>query len=133
VLGLGIGIPVWGGNQALVNSIDKKIMREQIEFDYQKRMIENELQQALTSYQFTRKQIKLYQPFEINDLEDKFNRLERDFRKELIDLLTYIELDKQIAETVSMTFQAQMDVVNAISKITNLTGRDDLPELLMNQ
>ncbi len=132
-LGLGIGIPVWGGNQALVNSLDKKILKEQTELNYQRKFTELALNQAFVDYQSARKQIKLYQPTEITELEEKFKNLELDFKKELIDLLTFIELDKQIAETADLTFQAQTELITSISKITLLTGREDLPELLLKQ
>jgi outer membrane protein TolC len=132
-LGLGIGIPVWGGNQALVNSLDKKILKEKTELDYHRKFTELMLNQALTDYQSARKQIKLYQPLEVVELEEKFKNLELDFKKELIDLLTFIELDKQIAETADLTFQAQMELITSISKITLLTGREDLSELVLKQ
>lgn len=132
-LGLGIGIPVWGGNQALVNSLDKKILKEKTELDYQRKFTELLLSQALTDYKFAREQIKLYPPLEVMELEDKFKNLELDFKKELVDLLTFIELDKQIAETADLTFDAQMVVVTSISKITLLTSREDLSELVLKQ
>jgi len=132
-LGLGIGIPIWGGNQALVNSLDKKILKEKTELDYQRKFTELLLNQAMTDYKFAREQIKLYQPTEVIELEEKFKNLELDFKKELVDLLTFIELDKQIAETADLTFQAQMELMTSISKITLLTGREDLPELLLKQ
>lgn len=132
-LGLGINLPVWGGNRALVDSIDKKIMRERIEIDYQKHILENELKRAVMVYQIARQRAQLYHPLKLTQTTETFDRLERDFKKELIDLLTFIELDKQIADTASLTFQAQRALVDSISKIARLTGRNDLPELLVNQ
>jgi hypothetical protein len=132
-LGLGIGIPVWGGNGALVNSLDKKILKEKTELDYQRKFTELMLKQALTDYKFAREQIKLYPPLEVVELEEKFKNLELDFKKELVDLLTFIELDKQIAETADLTFEAQMGLITTISKVALLTGREDLSELVLKQ
>jgi len=132
-LGVGMGVPVWGGNAAWVESLEKRIEKETLDIEYQKNLLANELNEALIQYQYAREQVSKYSLIESEQLIDKLNQLDIDFKKELIDLLTFMELDKQIAENVTMTFQSQKNLMDALLSISLLIGQSDLSRLVLEQ
>jgi outer membrane protein TolC len=132
LLGLGISIPLWGGNQAGIESAKQGEIFAQKIMAYQIERIKNEFNQKMLAYDSAQKIVLKYPPMLIEELKSSLKDAEIEFRKGRLDLLTLLELDNQFSETVTQALVAQQTLSNTILEIMMLYGETEIAREIAN-
>jgi outer membrane protein TolC len=132
LLGLGISIPLWGGNQAGIESAKQGEIFAQKILAYQIDRTKNEFNQKILAYDSARKIALKYPLTLIDELKSSLRAAEIEFRKGRLDLLTLLELDNQFAATVTQAFTVQQTLSNTILEIMLLCGESEIAQQIVS-
>ncbi len=116
-IGLGIPLPLWNRNQAGIRSTSLKIKAEKYQLSLKEKQTEADIRKLLAQYEASRKIAGQYPQESIAMLEANLQTMEKEFRKNRVDFLLFLELDVQAAETVNHVLDAQLAVLESILSI----------------
>ncbi len=116
-IGLGISLPLWNQNQAGIHSAALKIKAEKYQLSLQVKQNEAHIRKLLAQYEASRNIVKQYPQDSIATLAENLQIMEKEFRKNRVDFLLFLELDMQAAETVNHILEAQLALTESILAI----------------
>lgn len=113
-VGIGIPLPLWNRNQASLRSSTHKIQAEGYLASLKENQSRTIVQKLLAAYEIARSVAGKYPENTIAKLEANLQKMEREFRKNRIDFLLFLELDMQASETIAHVLDAQQALIEAI-------------------
>ncbi len=124
--GFAIPIPVLNRNNGNIRSFGKKHEAEKQLLAFQERELKSRLQRLLNEVEAARKNVSLYPQSLFSELQNQEREAEDAFRKGQLDLLLFLEIDEQIAETYYRALDAQLALVDKLTNLFFMTGEKDL-------
>lgn len=119
---LSLDLPLWNRNQAGIRSAQYKALAEERLLAFEEKQLRAEFRKALVEYEAARKIIAQYPHALLAELATQLQEIEEEFRKDRVDLLTFLELDGEFGETSSRVFEAQFALVTKIIELMALAG-----------
>lgn len=116
-LGLSFSVPLWNRNQAALRSNSQKLIAEAHFLSLCERQTVAFARKLLAEYDAARKIVHVYHEAAIERLLVNLQDIEKEFRKNRVDFLLFLDLDVQAAETASRVFDAQRSFLEVISAL----------------
>lgn len=123
--GFSLDFPLWDRNQNEIKSAQENVDAESRLLVFQERRLRTQVLKAIAEYEAIRKVVAQYPRSLIAKLTTQLQDMEREFRKGRVDLLTFLELDEEFADTAERVFAAQRDLVLKAVELLELTGERD--------
>ncbi|NBV06871.1 MAG: TolC family protein [Proteobacteria bacterium] len=127
-IGLSLSIPLINRNQEKIASSESKIKSQQYAFDYQKNILTSQINNDLNEYEIL---LKLSKNFPVANIEKIISRLSSansDFKKGVLDFITYIELDTREYEVIETIIDTQVETAGAYARVMTRVGSFTIPQ-----
>ena len=129
-IGLSLSVPIINQNKEKIFSAESKIKAQNKLYDFEKNQLEKIIENDILQYQA---QLKNSQIFAINlvpKIIARLNNANVDFKKGILDFITYIELDMQEYQTLDAIFEAQYLLAESFSDLMVKIGDFSIPQNL---
>ena len=129
-IGLSLSVPIINQNKEKIFSAESKIKAQNKLYDFEKNQLEKIIENDILQYQA---QLKNSQIFTINLVPKIISRLNSanvEFKKGILDFITYIELDMQEYQTIDAIFEAQYLLAESLSDLMFKIGDFSIPQNL---
>ncbi len=129
-IGLSLSVPIINQNKEKIFSAESKIKAQNKLYEFEKNQLEKIIENDILQYQA---QLKNSQIFAINLVPKIIARLNNsnvDFKKGILDFITYIELDMQEYQTLDAIFEAQYLLAESFSDLMVKIGDFSIPQNL---
>lgn len=129
-IGLSLSVPIINQNKEKIFSAESKIKAQNKLYDFEKNQLEKIIENDILQYQA---QLKNSQIFAINLVPKIISRLNSanvEFKKGILDFITYIELDMQEYQTIDAIFEAQYLLAESLSDLMVKIGDFSIPQIL---
>lgn len=120
-LGIGLPLPIFNRNQGAIQAASHNISSETNLYEYQKRKIIAYTKSLLAEYAAARAIVENYPESSIAKLDANIEVMEREFRKNRIDFLLFLELDTQGFDSITHILDAQLALVDIIVSLFFVT------------
>ena len=123
--GISLPIPILNQNIDKVKSIEAK--QESIEYEkkYWIKKINVDFENLKTTYENNKKMLSLFSIKKLHESHTKIKYIDNEFSKGLIDLLTYVETDKQLYEYHVSVFDVQLKYIQTYINLLKLASKMD--------
>jgi hypothetical protein len=129
-IGLSLSVPIINQNKEKIFSAESKIKAQNKLYEFEKNQLEKIIENDILQYQA---QLKNSQIFAINlvpKIIARLNNANVDFKKGILDFITYIELDMQEYQTLDAIFEAQYLLAESFSDLMVKIGDFSIPQSL---
>ena len=129
-IGLSLSVPIINQNKEKIFSAESKIKAQNKLYEFEKNQLEKIIENDILQYQA---QLKNSQIFAINlvpKIIARLNNANVDFKKGILDFITYIELDMQEYQTLDAIFEAQYLLAESFSDLMVKIGDFSIPQNL---
>ena len=129
-IGLSLSVPIINQNKEKIFSAESKIKAQNKLYEFEKNQLEKIIENDILQYQT---QLKNSQIFAINlvpKIIARLNNANVDFKKGILDFITYIELDMQEYQTLDAIFEAQYLLAESFSDLMVKIGDFSIPQNL---
>lgn len=129
-IGLSLSVPIINQNKEKIFSAESKIKAQNKLYDFEKNQLEKIIENDILQYQA---QLKNSQIFAINlvpKIIARLNSANVEFKKGILDFITYIELDMQEYQTIDAIFEAQYLLAESLSDLMVKIGDFSIPQNL---
>jgi outer membrane protein TolC len=127
-VGLSLSIPLLNRNQEKILAAESKIKSQKYEFEFQKNQLLNMVSNGINEFETS---LKIARNFPISNISKILSRLSQansDFKKGVLEFITYIELDSQEYQTVDSIIDTQVQLATAYADLMTKTGNFILPK-----
>lgn len=129
-VGLSLDLPFWNRNRHGIQAAEQKVAAEERVLQSQSRTLRGEARRLLTEYEASRQMVQRYPSSLVDVMEKEREQTETAFRKGQVDLLTFLELDDQVLETVNRSLEAQTSLADRITGLLALAGEKEIASRL---
>jgi len=129
-IGLSLSVPIINQNKEKIFSAESKIKAQNKLYEFEKNQLEKIIENDILQYQT---QLKNSQIFAINLIPKIISRLNSaniEFKKGILDFITYIELDMQEYQILDAIFEAQYLLAESLSDLMVKIGDFSIPQNL---
>jgi outer membrane protein TolC len=129
-IGLSLSVPIINQNKEKIFSAESKIKAQNKLYEFEKNQLEKIIENDILQYQT---QLKNSQIFAINlvpKIIARLNKANVEFKKGILDFITYIELDMQEYQTIDAIFEAQYLLAESFSDLMVKIGDFSIPQNL---
>jgi outer membrane protein TolC len=126
-VGLFVSIPLFNRNQEKIASSESKIRAQEQEVEFQRNQLVQLISNDISEYETS---LKLAKNFPITNIKTILSRLSEansDFKKGVLDFITYIELDSQEYQTIDTIIDTQVDLASSYAHLMTKVGSFTLP------
>ncbi len=125
--GLSFALPVLNVNRGDIQRARSKLLAEEQLYRLRLREVETGWKRHRVEYETSKAVVAKYPEEAFADWERQLGSAEGEFRKGRVDLLTFLELDEQITESVFRALEGQVRAAQAYGALYSLTGERRLP------
>lgn len=127
-VGLSVSIPLFNRNQEKIASSESKIRAQEQEVEFRRNQLIQLISNDISEYETS---LKLAKNFPVNNINKIISRLveaNSDFKKGVLDFITYIELDSQEYQTIDTIIDTQVELAASYAALMNKVGNFTLPQ-----
>jgi outer membrane protein TolC len=127
-VGLSVSIPLFNRNQEKIASSESQIKAQESSYEFQRNQLVQLISNDISEYETS---LKLSQNFPVTSIAKIISRLSEansDFKKGVLDFITYIELDSQEYQTIDTVIDTQIELAAAYARLMIKIGNFTLPE-----
>ena len=127
-VGVSLSVPLWNRNQEKIASGESKIKSQQESYEFYRNRLIQITSNDISEYETSLKLAKNFPVGEIGKILSRLNEANSDFKKGVLDFITYIELDSQEYQTVDTILDTQIDLASSYSALMVKIGNFTLPQ-----
>ncbi len=127
-VGVSLSVPLWNRNQEKIAGSESKIKSQQESYEFYRNRLIQITSNDISEYETALKLAKNFPVGEINKILSRLNEANSDFKKGVLDFITYIELDSQEYQTVDTILDTQIDLASSYSALMVKIGNFILPQ-----
>lgn len=127
-LGLSLSVPLINLNKEKIAGSSAKIRSQQQALEFRTNQLMSEINNDLNGYETALNLAKMFPTSQINITISRLNRTNEDFKKGLLDFLTYIELDTKEYEVIDAIINTQIELASSYANLMTKVGAFTLPQ-----
>ncbi|MEK7288339.1 MAG: TolC family protein [Elusimicrobiota bacterium] len=125
-LGLSLPLPLFNRNRGNILSLEKKLDAQEKLLRFQNKELLSRVRSLVAQIEASRQIIRQYPLSLIADLERDLKEGDDGFRKGQMDLLLFLELDNEIAETFHRAWEVQKLMADQLAELFVLSGQNNM-------
>ncbi len=129
-VGLSASIPLFNRNQEKIASAYSKIKAQEQEFEFQRNQLIQLISNDISEYETSLKLAGNFPVANINKILSRLSEANSDFKKGVLDFITYIELDSQEYQVIDTIIDTQVDLASSYSQLMIKVGSFTLPNTI---
>ena len=129
-LGISVPLPIFDRNKGNIQSLKMKIQAEESLLRFKERELISRLGELSAEVELYRRMALQYSPSVSEGLNKDLKETEAEFRKGRVDLLVYLELENEAAQTYYRSLDVQKSLAEKLAGLFALTGRKDVVQEL---
>ncbi len=123
--GFTIPIPVFNRNQHAIRAFESDVQIARNQFQYETRSIRRQIEAGFAEYSTARMNLRAFPVGRLTQIDASMNRIDQDFLKSRVELLTFLELENETHEAHLLIFNAQVEFLEKyINLLTIASSRD---------
>lgn len=126
-VGISLSIPLFNRNQEKIASSESKIKSQEFEVEFQKNQLVQLISNDISEYETSLKLAKNFPIVNIKTIVSRLNEANSDFKKGVLDFITYIELDSQEYQTIDTILDTQVELAASYADLMKKVGNFTLP------
>lgn len=126
--GISLSIPLFNRNQEKVASDQSKIKAQEYEVEFRTNQLIKLISNDLNQYEIS---LDIAKKFPVTTIDKSLKNLSEangDFKRGVLDFITYIELDSQEYQMIDTVIDTQVQVANSYASLMTKIGNFILPE-----
>ncbi len=127
-LGLSLSLPLFNRNQEKQLGAESQIKAQEMELDFQKNQLVLAINNDLNEFETALKITQSFPPAEIEQILNRLNKANNNFKKGILDFITYIELDSQEYQMIDTVIDTQVNVAASYAALMTKVGSFTLPQ-----
>ncbi len=127
-VGLSVSIPLFNRNQEKIASSESKIRAQEQEVEFRRNQLVQLISNDISAYETSLKLAKNFPITNIKTIISRLNDANSDFKKGVLDFITYIELDSQEYQTIDTIIDTQVELAASYATLMNKVGNFTLPK-----
>lgn len=129
-IGLSLSVPIINQNKEKIFSAESKIKAQNKLYEFEKNQLEKIIENDILQYQAQLKNSQLFAINLVPKIISRLNSANVEFKKGILDFITYIELDMQEYQTIDAIFEAQYLLAESLSDLMVKIGDFSIPQNL---
>lgn len=121
--GITFALPVWNRNSDGIEAANKKSEAALLRLKYFEKQMAAQAEQLISRYNLFARTAEQLSFEHIDRLENNMKRLDQGFRKGRVELLTYLEVDETIHDSITETYQNQINLIESGIDLLLFEGR----------
>ena len=130
-VGLSLSIPLFNRNQEKIASSESKIKSQEQAVEFQRNQLVQLISNDISEYETSLKLAKNFPTTNIKTILSRLSEANSDFKKGVLDFITYIELDSQEYQTIDTTLDTQVELAASYANLMKKIGSFTLPNSTM--
>lgn len=126
-VGLSLSLPLINRNQEKILGAESQIKAQEMEFEFQKNQLLRTINNDLNEFETALKITKNFPPAEVAQILNRLSKANNNFKKGILDFITYIELDLQEYQMIDTIIDTQVDVATSYAALMTKVGSFTLP------
>ena len=122
-LGVSLPLPLWDRNFGNIESSKARQQQAEVSLAVTGREVERRVTQTAATLQSKRAEIETWKNGALSNLREATELADRNYRSGAVPLTTYVEIQKQYLEAISVFNDAQKDALEAAQTLEILTGQ----------
>ncbi len=127
-VGLSVSIPLFNRNQEKIASSESKIKAQEQNFEFQRNQLIQLISNDISEYETSLKLAKNFPITNIKTIVSRLSEANSDFKKGVLDFITYIELDSQEYQTIDTILDTQVELAASYADLMKKVGNFTLPQ-----
>jgi hypothetical protein len=127
-IGLSASIPLFNRNQEKIAGAESKIKSQEYEFEFQKNQLVNQISNDISEFETSLKVAKIFPSSDVDKILSRLSQANSDFKKGILDFITYIELDSQEYQTIDTIIETQVQVASSYADLMTKIGTFIIPK-----
>lgn len=127
-VGLSLSVPLFNRNQEKIASSESKIKAQEFEVEFQKNQLVQLISNDISEYETSLKLAKNFPIANIKTIVSRLSEANSDFKKGVLDFITYIELDSQEYQTIDTILDTQVELAASYADLMKKVGNFTLPQ-----
>ncbi len=127
-VGLSLSVPLFNRNQEKIASSESKIKAQEFEVEFQKNQLVQLISNDISEYETSLKLAKNFPIANIKTIVSRLSDANSDFKKGVLDFITYIELDSQEYQTIDTILDTQVELAASYADLMKKVGNFTLPQ-----
>lgn len=127
-VGLSLSVPLFNRNQEKIASSESKIKAQEFEVEFQKNQLVQLISNDISEYETSLKLAKNFPITNIKTIVSRLSEANSDFKKGVLDFITYIELDSQEYQTIDTILDTQVELAASYADLMKKVGNFTLPQ-----
>jgi outer membrane protein TolC len=127
-VGLSLSIPLINRNQEKIASSQSQIKAQESSYEFQRNQLIQLISNDISEYETSLKLAKNFPVTNINKIVSRLSEANSDFKKGVLDFITYIELDSQEYQVIDTILDTQIDLAASYAQLMIKVGNFTLPE-----
>jgi outer membrane protein TolC len=126
-VGLSLSIPLFNRNQEKIASSESKIKAQEHAVEFERNQLVQLISNDINEYETSLKLAKNFPTTNIKTILSRLSEANSDFKKGVLDFITYIELDSQEYQTMDTILDTQIELAASYANLMKKVGSFTLP------
>jgi outer membrane protein TolC len=124
-VGFSVELPLFSRNKPLSKSLEAEVKEKDARIKFEENLLKQKLSSLYAQYETTAGQLGLFPLSLISELDQKLESLDKEFLKNRIGLLTYLEVESEVYESHLAVYESQVDFIKVHTRILSLVSKED--------
>ncbi|MBU6140217.1 MAG: TolC family protein [Proteobacteria bacterium] len=126
-IGLSLSLPLINRNQEKIVSSESQIKSQEATLEFERNQLIQLISNDISQYETSLKLTKNFPITQIDKTIDRLSTANSDFKKGVLDFITYIELDSQEYQIIDTIIDTQIDLASSYSSLMTKVGSFTIP------
>ena len=131
-VGLSLSVPLFNRNQEKIAGAQSNIKAQEASLEFQRNQLVQLISNDISEYETSLKLAKNFPVSNVNKIISRLSEANADFKKGVLDFITYIELDSQEYQTIDTIIDTQIDLAASYARLMTKVGSFTLPNTISN-
>ncbi len=127
-VGLSVSIPLFNQNNEKISASKSKIKSQEFELEFRKNQLIQMVNNDVGEYETALKLTNNFPVSSIKSITSRLSEANSDFKKGVLDFITYIELDSQEYQTIDAILNTQTNLAETYASLMLKVGSFTLPK-----
>ena len=120
--GVGVSMPLFNRNQKKISALQTKIKAQEALYTFEKNKLTNQVKNVVNTYEALHKISSSFPTLLINQILQELSIADLDFKKNILDFITYIELDSREYEVIDVIIDTQVNIAQTYANLMLQSG-----------